>query len=133
MPTKIIYSTKKPKAEVRLNSLATSSKKSKYDIAIIKKITSLRKNILVTLSLFGLIVLAINIYINVDKKHVAPTSEHILNKVSLGSGWRSEPPTLADMDAKTSGAPFPNPNKVTPASDSFILNLTTIYSRVGAK
>lgn len=38
-----------------------------------------------------------------------------------------------DIDEKTSGAPLPNAIKVTPASDSDILNLLTIYSILGDK
>jgi len=34
----------------------------------------------------------------------------------------------AEIEEKTSGAPLPNAIKVTPASDSDILNLLTIYS-----
>jgi hypothetical protein len=35
---------------------------------------------------------------------------------------------VEDIDEKTSGAPFPNANKVTPASDYDILNLTVMNS-----
>ncbi len=39
----------------------------------------------------------------------------------------------ADIEAKTSGAPLPNAIRVTPASDSDILNLVTINSIEGDK
>ena len=38
-----------------------------------------------------------------------------------------------DIEENTSGAPFPNASKVTPANDSDIPNLTVIYSRAGDK
>jgi len=128
-----MYITKNPKEEIRLISSATSNKRNKYTIAMIKKLMSLRKNILVTLTLLGLTVLAMSNYMTDERKQVAPTSEHMLNKVLFGSGFSSLPPRFADIDAKTSGAPFPKASKVTPASDSFILNLIVRYSRVGAR
>lgn len=41
--------------------------------------------------------------------------------------------SAAEIEEKTSGAPLPNAIKVTPASDSDILNLLTIYSMEGDK
>jgi len=38
-----------------------------------------------------------------------------------------------DIDENTSGAPFPNARKVTPANDSDILNLSVMYSRDGLR
>ena len=41
--------------------------------------------------------------------------------------------SAADIEEKTSGAPLPNAIRVTPASDSDILNLVTINSIEGDK
>ena len=41
--------------------------------------------------------------------------------------------SAADIEEKTSGAPLPKAINVTPASDSDILNLLTIYSMEGDK
>jgi hypothetical protein len=48
-------------------------------------------------------------------------------KVDTASG----PP--AEMEVKTSGAPFPNARRVTPAKDSEIPNLTVMYSSEGER
>jgi len=71
---------------------------------------------------------------NTDEPKSAHT-ELVLSPIFL-SFWF---PSFYDAEAadaieeNTSGAPLPNAKNVTPASDSLILNLTVIYSRLGER
>ena len=98
-----------------------------------KNPTSLRKNALVTFTLFGLAALDISSYTTDERKAVPPTRPQILSKVSFGSGVAEPLPVFADIAEKTSGAPFPNASRVTPANDSLILNRMVRYSSAGAR
>ena len=86
-----------------------------------KNIISLRKNLGVTdiyLSPSGE-ALVLNVMTTLVMNTVPPIRTHT-ELVALSSP--------AAIDEKISGAPFPNARKVTPASDSGILNLTVMNS-----
>ena len=91
------------------------------------------KNIEVTLIFLSVDALTAKNYTTVEMNKVDPTRLQILSKVLSGFGIPSSPPLLADIAAKTSGAPLPSASRVTPASDSEIFSLLVMNSSAGDK
>lgn len=94
----------------------------------VKKMRSLRKNLLVTLIYSPLEAFTLKYMTTQVIKRAEPDRALTISKRSLGS-----PPPPAEMAANTSGAPFPRARSVTPARDSEHDNFSEIASRAGER
>ena len=101
---------------------------NKYITVNVKKMRSLRKNLLVTLIYSPLEAFTLKYMTTQVIKRAEPDRALTISKRSLGS-----PPPPAEMAANTSGAPFPRARSVTPARDSEHDNFSEIASRAGER
>ena len=101
---------------------------NKYMTVNVKKMRSLRKNLLVTLIYSPLEAFTLKYMTTQVTKRAEPDRALTISKRSLGS-----PPPPAEMAANTSGAPFPRARSVTPARDSEHDNFSEIASRAGER
>ena len=101
---------------------------NKYMTVNVKKMRSLRKNLLVTLIYSPLEAFTLKYMTTQVIKRAEPDRALTISKRSLGS-----PPPPAEMAANTSGAPFPRARSVTPARDSEHDNFSEIASRAGER
>jgi hypothetical protein len=101
---------------------------NKYMTVNVKKMRSLRKNLLVTLIYSPLEAFTLKYMTTQVIKRAEPDRALTISKRSLGS-----PPPPAEMAANTSGAPFPRARSVTPARDSEHDSFSEMASRAGER